>query len=120
MALSDRILYEHLAGKRTIGVYPLMEDDTCHFLAVDFDEGDWREDAKAFCLSCEALKVPCPLEISRSGTATCPDRFIAEGLCDTGGTDRCRVSVKTLKACYYRWRREGIEGQQATSQRGIA
>jgi len=67
MALSDRILYEHLAGKRTIGVYPLMEDDTCHFLAVDFDEGDWREDAKAFCLSCEALKVPYALEISRSG-----------------------------------------------------
>jgi hypothetical protein len=67
MALSDRILYEHLAGKRTIGVYPLIEDDTCHFLAVDFDEGDWREDAKAFCLSCEALKVPNALEISRSG-----------------------------------------------------
>ena len=67
MPLSDRILYEHLAGKRTIGVYPLLEDDTCHFLAADFDEGDWREDAKAYCLSCEALQIPYALEISRSG-----------------------------------------------------
>lgn len=67
MPLSDRILYEHLAGKRTIGVYPLLEDDTCHFLAADFDEGDWREDAKAFCVSCEALQVPYALEVSRSG-----------------------------------------------------
>lgn len=25
------IEYEHLAGKRTIGVYPLLADDTCHF-----------------------------------------------------------------------------------------
>lgn len=67
MPLTDRILYEHLAGKRTIGVYPLLEDDTCHFLAADFDEGDWREDAKAYCLSCEALQIPYALEISRSG-----------------------------------------------------
>jgi hypothetical protein len=36
--LSDTVIYEHLAGKRTIGVYPLLTDDTCHFLAVDFDE----------------------------------------------------------------------------------
>ena len=43
--LTDSVIYDHLAGKRTIGVYPLLEDDTCHFLAVDFDEAEWREDA---------------------------------------------------------------------------
>jgi superfamily II DNA or RNA helicase len=65
--LSDKVIYEHLAGKRTIGVYPLLTDDTCHFLAVDFDDAEWREDAKAFCQSCHELGVPVALEISRSG-----------------------------------------------------
>jgi hypothetical protein len=39
------VIYDHLAGKRTVGVYPLLEDDTCYFLAVDFGESEWREDA---------------------------------------------------------------------------
>ena len=65
--LSDTVIYEHLAGKRTIGVYPLLADDTCHFLAADFDEASFREDAKAFYQSCHELGVPVALEISRSG-----------------------------------------------------
>ena len=65
--LSDEVIYGHLAGEYTIGVYPLLEDDRCHFLAVDFDEAEWREDAKAFMRSCETLGVPASLEISRSG-----------------------------------------------------
>ena len=43
--LSDSVLFDHLVGKRTIGVYPLLTDDTCHFLAVDFDEAEWKDDA---------------------------------------------------------------------------
>lgn len=66
-SLTEVIIYEHLAGKHTIGVYPLLADDTCHFLAVDFDEADWREDARAFMQSCSELGVPAALEISRSG-----------------------------------------------------
>ena len=46
---------------------PLLSDDTCHFLAVDFDKSDWREDTKAFVSSCRELGVPVALEISRSG-----------------------------------------------------
>ncbi len=65
--LSDSIIYDHLAGEHTVGVYPLLMDDTCHFLAVDFDEADWREDAGAFVQSCHELGVPVALEISRSG-----------------------------------------------------
>lgn len=65
--LSDAVIYDHLAGKQTVGVYPLLEDDTCCFLAVDFDEADWREDAQAFMVSCDELGVPAALEISRSG-----------------------------------------------------
>lgn len=65
--LSDAVLYDHLAGKHTVGVYPLLEDDTCHFLAIDFDEAEWKEDARAFVQSCTELGVPAALEISRSG-----------------------------------------------------
>ena len=65
--LSDAVIYDHLAGEHTVGVYPLLEDDTCHFLAADFDEADWRDDARAFMQSCHELGVPAALEISRSG-----------------------------------------------------
>ena len=65
--LSDAVIYDHLAGEHTIGVYPLLEDDTCYFLAADFDEADCRDDARAFMQTCEELGVPAALEISRSG-----------------------------------------------------
>jgi superfamily II DNA or RNA helicase len=65
--LSDAVIYNHLAGDHTVGVYPLLEDDSCYLLAVDFDEAEWRDDARAFMRSCEELGVPAALEISRSG-----------------------------------------------------
>ncbi|MEJ8852522.1 TOTE conflict system archaeo-eukaryotic primase domain-containing protein [Variovorax rhizosphaerae] len=65
--LSDAVIYDHLAGKHTVGVYPLLEDDICHFLAVDFDEAEWQQDAHAFMQACSELGVPAALEISRSG-----------------------------------------------------
>jgi len=65
--LSDTVIYNHLSGEHTIGVYPLMPDDTCYFLAVDFDEADWKEDAQAFVQSCHELGVSVALEVSRSG-----------------------------------------------------
>ncbi len=67
LPLTDQVLYKHLAGVIVIGVYPLLPDDTCYFLAVDFDEADWREDVTAFAQSCCELDVPVALEISRSG-----------------------------------------------------
>ena len=64
--LTDAVIYDHLAGEHTVGVYPLLEDDSCYFLAVDFDEAEWRDDARAFMESCDELGVPTALEISRS------------------------------------------------------
>jgi superfamily II DNA or RNA helicase len=60
-------MHDHLTGRITVGVYPLLQDDTCYFMAADFDEADWREDARAFMRSCRELQVPASLEISRSG-----------------------------------------------------
>ena len=65
--LTDQVVYKHLAGQHTIGVYPLLEDESCCFLAVDLDEAQWQEDALAFMRSCRDLGVPAALEISRSG-----------------------------------------------------
>ena len=79
--LSDAVIYDHLAGKHTVGVYPLLEDDTCYFLAADFDEADWRDDARAFMQSCEELGVPAALEISRSGNGAHAWVFFASRVC---------------------------------------
>ncbi len=67
LRVTDQVIYDHLAGKQTIGVYPLLTDDSCYFLAADFDEADWREDARAFMESCQELAIGAALEISRSG-----------------------------------------------------
>ena len=67
LPLSDAAIYGHLAGDHTIGLNPLLDNDHCHLLAVDFVEQDWRDDARAFLRSCRELAVPAALEISLSG-----------------------------------------------------
>ncbi|MEG0767401.1 MAG: helicase, partial [Clostridia bacterium] len=58
---------KHLSGQQVIGIYPLMKDDTCTFLVIDFDEESWRRDIDAVSNSCTAQNIPCAVEISRSG-----------------------------------------------------
>jgi superfamily II DNA or RNA helicase len=65
--VSDEMIREHLQGKQTIGVYPLLPDDTCRFLAVDFDKASWQEDVAAFRETCYSLGVSVAVERSRSG-----------------------------------------------------
>jgi len=67
LSVSNEVIFNHLSGKQTIGVYPLLNDDHCCFLAADFDKQEWREDAKALMESCRELEIPAALEISRSG-----------------------------------------------------
>jgi superfamily II DNA or RNA helicase len=49
------------------GVYALMSDETCWFLAADFDKATWQRDALAFITTCREKHVPAALERSRSG-----------------------------------------------------
>lgn len=67
LPVTDQTIFDHLAGRHTIGVYPLLLDETCFFLAVDFDEESWKADSLAFMESCRQSNVPASLEISRSG-----------------------------------------------------
>ncbi len=57
----------HLSGRCVLGVYPLLPDETCHFLAIDFDEDHWRDDVRAVYATCQAQNIPCAIEVSRSG-----------------------------------------------------
>jgi hypothetical protein len=41
-----------------MGVYPLFEDETCWFLAVDFDKSMWIEDVRAFVETCRDVGLP--------------------------------------------------------------
>jgi len=73
LAVTDEVIRWHLSGYDrdgqpfVAGVYPLLLDETCFFLAVDFDKAGWREDATAFLEACRRLNLPAALERSRSG-----------------------------------------------------
>ncbi len=45
----------------------MLADETCYFLAVDFDKRDFQKDILTFQTSCEVHNIPVSLEISRSG-----------------------------------------------------
>lgn len=70
--LNDSAIYNHLSGKDpygkdVVGLYPILPDDTCFFLAIDFDDGEWQENVTAVRKTCEAWEIPCAVERSRSG-----------------------------------------------------
>src|SRR5207247_7859601 len=65
--LTDEVVRGHLVGDHTLGIYPLLQDETCWFLAVDFDKKTWQKDAAAFLTVCCELNVPAAPERSRSG-----------------------------------------------------
>src|SRR5215469_14999497 len=67
LPLTDKVIEQHLLGKEIIGVYPLQRDETCWFLATDFDKKTWEYDALAFLETCREFNVPAALERSRSG-----------------------------------------------------
>ena len=73
LPVSDDVLRWHLSGADdrgrdcVIGAYPMLLDERCFFLAVDFDGEKWSGDALAYMQTCERLKIPSALERSRSG-----------------------------------------------------
>ncbi len=67
LPVTVELIQKHLTGKCTIGVYPLLQNESCYFLAVDFDKQSWQDDAAAFMNTCDKLGVPAAMERSRSG-----------------------------------------------------
>lgn len=60
-------LRAHLEGRQTVGIYPLLTDETCWLVAVDLDGDGWREDVVAVREAADAAGVPVLVERSRSG-----------------------------------------------------
>ena len=67
LPVDDQAILDHLRERHVMGVYPLLQDETCWFLAVDFDKAEWREDVTSFRETCRAVGVPLVVERSRSG-----------------------------------------------------
>jgi len=67
LPFTDEILLNHLLGKETIGVYPILKDNTSYFIVADFDEADWKNDSQKFIKECENTELKAYTEISRSG-----------------------------------------------------
>lgn len=63
----DGAVLAHLQGRHVMGVYPLLDDETCWFLALDFDKSTWIEDVSAFMETCRLVGLPAAVERSRSG-----------------------------------------------------
>lgn len=70
---SEDIIEKHLRGGDArssdfvAGVYPLLQDETCWFLAADFDKESWADDTRALLATCRAKGIAAALERSRSG-----------------------------------------------------
>lgn len=65
--VDERAVLRHLRGQHVMGVYPMLPDGTCWFLAADFDEGTWQDDVRAVVSAASARGLPCAVERSRSG-----------------------------------------------------
>lgn len=66
-SLDDDMILKHLKGDCVIGIYPLLPDEGCYFLAVDFDKQGWWDNVIAFKETCLQYGVPVAIERSRSG-----------------------------------------------------
>lgn len=67
LPVNDQAVLDHLQGRHVMGLYPLLADETCRLLAVDFDEASWQDDVPAFAETCRMFGIEPALERSRSG-----------------------------------------------------
>ncbi len=65
--LNKQVIENHLLGKVVAGVYPLLTDETCWFLAIDFDDEGWKKDISVLRKVCSQFDIPVVVERSRSG-----------------------------------------------------
>jgi superfamily II DNA or RNA helicase/very-short-patch-repair endonuclease len=73
LPVTDNVIRWHLSGRDdrgagfVAGMYPMLLDESCFFLAFDFDKFSWQEDSLAVLETCRGLDLPVVLERSRSG-----------------------------------------------------
>jgi len=66
-ALDEDVIEDHLRGNIVVGIYPMLPDETCCFLSMDFDQTDWQKDISVLRDVCIEFNIPVAVERSRSG-----------------------------------------------------
>ena len=96
------VIRSHLTGRApgqsadfTAGVYPMLPDETCWFLAADFDKKSWTQDVAAFRDTARAKGVPVAIERSRSGNGAHAWIFFSEPV---GAGDARRLGALLITA----------------------
>lgn len=78
LPLTDEVIHWHLSGADAdgqafvAGVYPLLQDETCWFVSIDFDKNDWQDDAVA--MEVDLLCADARLAIELDGAQHLADR----------------------------------------------
>ncbi len=67
LPLTPEVFGNHLDGRLLAGIYPILEDGTCYFLAADFDGEHWLDDARAYMQAAIQAGLATYLEKSKSG-----------------------------------------------------
>ncbi len=107
LRLDESVVGRHLDGQLTAGIYPLLGNDACYFLAMDFDGDSWTKDIAAIRETCALEKIPAAVERSRSGNGGHVWIFFSEevpaslarrlgtGLISKTMTRYCQLEVKS-------------------------
>jgi hypothetical protein len=66
-AFDEYVIEDHLRGNIVAGIYPMLPDESCYFLAMDFDEEDWQNDISVVREVCTEFNIPVAVERSKSG-----------------------------------------------------
>lgn len=67
--LNEMAIDAHLRGRQNLvaGLYPLLLNETCWFLAIDFDNEGWQKDIVTLREVCSEFDIPIAVERSRLG-----------------------------------------------------
>lgn len=60
LKLNQQKIIDHLDGNEVVGIYPLLSDNTSWFLAVDFDEKNWKDEILKLYEQCQLHKLTPP------------------------------------------------------------